>query len=455
MGAPTENESSAPVAAAKCTLRKSDRLANRQLEESLNKTTGAPTNLNSKNAEAIKRPSAKKRSKKRRANDSDEANATYCHDMCRHERSRGSSAMFRCCICMVWMHADCNGFTKKDLKGFLACTNCKLLPQMVSRLQTQVDTVMLVLQDAFEVLRQLHLQKSEAIVQSTTPDEASAQHLITSTPLSKLEVSPPQPIQLSSVTLPYDYPTPQDIQVSSVTIPEDKHSSSAIVETDEPHPAQPEVLQASSQGGNTVYPSSPDTETTHTPKVIIIGDSITKHVDCKRISSEVKANVSKQSRVYTVDHALEIADSLSADIVIVHIGTNHVKNERAGETITKFRLLEEALNKNNAIDQVIISNIVVRNYISAAVRKRIHLVNTALEVAAERNNWTTLLNSNFNMYDLDKDGSHLNRQGARRLTSNFIQTCQLVLSFVRNSSVYKKITNHPSHFHSVEQNHAA
>ena len=171
-------------------------------------------------------------------------------------------------------------------------------------------------------------------------------------------------------------------------------------------------------------------------KITVLGDSITKHIKADSLADSLEAHVEKNSQVYTLDIASSLAPTVESDIVLLHIGTNHLKRESADVTIKKIRKLEDQLAANKKVKQVILSSIVHRD---DCPRKRIHLVNTALEISAERQGWTYLSNKAISQRSLSSDKVHLNHHGVKTLTNNFCDALSCVTHLIRNLSHFQKI----------------
>ena len=171
-------------------------------------------------------------------------------------------------------------------------------------------------------------------------------------------------------------------------------------------------------------------------KITILGDSVTKYVNTKSLSKELGASVHKDSKVYTFDTASSLVPTIDSDIVLVHIGTNHIKQEPADQTIKKLRILEEKLAKNKQVKQVIVSNIVGR---CGTYEKRRKLVNAALEITADRQGWTYLNNRDISSDELSSDNVHLNRNGVNILYRNFFDSLTCVTLLISNLSHFQKI----------------
>ena len=87
-----------------------------------NKEHSKPSNLKHQNTEAINYDSEIK-----------------CTDTC---SSTKVSASIRCNMCMVWYHTLCVGIRDDDVVGAWTCADCRILPETVNNMKSQIDTLL-------------------------------------------------------------------------------------------------------------------------------------------------------------------------------------------------------------------------------------------------------------------------------------------------------------------------
>ncbi len=106
------------------------------------------------------------------------------------------------------------------------------------------------------------------------------------------------------------------------------------------------------------------------------------------------------------------------DEIILHVGTNHVKdNSKSAEVIaTGILNLGNQIKDHLPQTKVSISNIIVRKG-KAIVQNKIKNVNDKLKRVGDQNNWTYM--DNINHASLNRGSLHLNRNGSATLSRNF------------------------------------
>ena len=154
-----------------------------------------------------------------------------------------------------------------------------------------------------------------------------------------------------------------------------------------------------------------------TVNVQIIGSSILSGVDAADIANATGLRVSVKNQLYTVQQATEFIRNSTASDIIIYCGGNNTKSEKAHTVIERYRRLEIVLKNNKNVKNVIICGLLCRRD-SLERAKRAKLINAALKLICEANNWTYVDNANINFACLKNDGVHLAEKGTHILSVN-------------------------------------
>ena len=306
-----------------------------------------------------------------------------CVPHCKHHDKFHVSPTVKCCLCMKMMHIDCCNVSENEAQGYWTCLQCRSLPQLVLSIQQQVSTILKLLsemdsQQPYNKLQQsiCDISANLSPVEGLMENISSFQSSDHSTPIREGNQTGDSPSEYTSFKSMIDPSKTITPNLSSTEI--SFYGDSSIKEAETTHKQQSwQQNDRSRMKSNNERPV----------KITVLGDSITKHIKADSLADSLEAHVEKNSQVYTLDIASSLAPTIESDIVLLHIGTNHLKRETADVTIKKIRKLEDQLAANKKVKQVILSSIVHRD---DCPRKRIHLVNTALEISAERQGWTYL-----------------------------------------------------------------
>ncbi len=97
------------------------------------------------------------------------------------------------------------------------------------------------------------------------------------------------------------------------------------------------------------------------------------------------------------------------DEIILHVGTNDIKDNSIKGTQVK-----ESLLRTN----VCISGIITRKD-KSNIQEKINTVNDILKRVSDQNKWTYIDNTNLDYTCLNRGGLHLNRKGSSSLTRDY------------------------------------
>ena len=159
--------------------------------------------------------------------------------------------------------------------------------------------------------------------------------------------------------------------------------------------------------------------------VFIAGDSIVQHVHGWELS-DAKQRVAVKS--FSGSKTEDMADYLkplmrkTPDEIIVHVGTNDVKDDTKSAEVVAAGIL----NLGNQIKdklpntKVSFSSLIVRKD-KTSVLNKINNINVILKRVCDQNNWTYVDHNNIDYSCLNRGGLHLNRKGSSLVSKNFSQ----------------------------------
>ena len=161
-------------------------------------------------------------------------------------------------------------------------------------------------------------------------------------------------------------------------------------------------------------------------KVVIIGDSMIKHLDPKRIQNglqnrKVTIKTFPGARIDDMKHYAVPTLTTKPNTLIVHIGTNDLRNNTPSNLLSSLEDLGEMImqytNKNT---NLIWSEIITRTH-DPTLTNKVNLVNNSLARLCETRNWGLIKNNNITGNLLNNSGLHLNKQGTAALAKNIKQ----------------------------------
>ena len=166
----------------------------------------------------------------------------------------------------------------------------------------------------------------------------------------------------------------------------------------------------------------PEQRTFNKPTVTIIGDSMLRGVkrnDLSIAAPHVKSFV-KTFGGATVDHMhsyMEPSLSMNPDGLIILCGTNNLRRGRPDETANE--VINLAVTAKRRVKYVAVSSIILRRDSQELDGKR-EEVNILLERELRKLGIDFIKHNNIQERDLDRYGLHLNINGSKVLTGNFI-----------------------------------
>ena len=172
-----------------------------------------------------------------------------------------------------------------------------------------------------------------------------------------------------------------------------------------------------------VSPNTPSNKhrVTAKPCVVMVGDSMIKHVDPKKLSKK---------KVYKYTYPGETAESISAKIstlnvqiqpshVIIHVGTNNIPIDSTEDCALKIGNLATNLKEKFPHAKIAVSGIIQRQDIQVA--GKIEEVNKILKQNCLSNSMSFIDNLSIDSSCLNGSGIHLSAKGTAILATKFIK----------------------------------
>ena len=166
-------------------------------------------------------------------------------------------------------------------------------------------------------------------------------------------------------------------------------------------------------------PSPSPTTTTAKADVLIIGDSMIKRLQPRKLSrrKRVICHTMRGAKIEDIAwNAKHMSTKHNVSDIILHVGTNNT-SDSAEIIASKITSLGESLQPK----KVTISSIIHRTKQTVLQRKKVDDANDLLKSIAQRNGWDFIDNTNITLDHLVSDGVHLNTKGVRLLANNIIQ----------------------------------
>ena len=150
-------------------------------------------------------------------------------------------------------------------------------------------------------------------------------------------------------------------------------------------------------------------------KILIIGYSQLHHNEESHLSGENnKASVRSYGslKVEQVTNRYEELLNEDFDEIIIHVGVNNTEHESEESIMNKFRTLSQSIKESHVG--------ILRRSDKPELNKKITHINSFFKNLCSDNGVDFIDNDNVNFKHLGRDGLHINKDGQRRLTLNFI-----------------------------------
>ena len=143
------------------------------------------------------------------------------------------------------------------------------------------------------------------------------------------------------------------------------------------------------------------------PSVVIVGDSMIKHLDKRRLQRSITSKPHKVrmetysgANIAAMKHHIKPCLESKPEKIILHVGTNNLYNKEATEIAEGIIEVGQLIKQESRKTEIIISQIVNRTD-KAGMTKKMTEVNELLEHYCKLNKWALIKHSNI-------DSNHLN-----------------------------------------------
>ena len=174
---------------------------------------------------------------------------------------------------------------------------------------------------------------------------------------------------------------------------------------------------------NAIPSTSRDSKISHQGSradVFVIGDSIIKHVQGRRLSKKFKVNNMSfpGASVADIDDYIKPIMRKKPKKVIIHAGTNDLKRHKPKQISKKIIDLANNAKKLHPSTDIAISSIITRAD-DTTLNLKIHQVNECLKNKCTSSSFEFICNDNVKSDSFNMSGLHLNHKGTITLAANF------------------------------------
>ena len=160
------------------------------------------------------------------------------------------------------------------------------------------------------------------------------------------------------------------------------------------------------------------------PTVIIVGDSLLKHLKQQKISKSTNTKTRVKSfpgaNIQDMKDYIKPALRNNPDRIILHVGTNDLRSKDATSIVNEVHELCKEIKKNKPATQITISEIISRED-NHMLQTKVSDVNNLLKSLIKKPEIYGLLShNNIDKKGLNAYGLHLNRLGTSLLAKNII-----------------------------------
>ena len=157
--------------------------------------------------------------------------------------------------------------------------------------------------------------------------------------------------------------------------------------------------------------------------VLVAGDSMLKNLNHHKISKSTNTRVHVKAfpgaTVRDMEDHIKPGLRTNPDSVILHIGTNDIRNKEPSEIVNQIADLCEQIKKTNQDSKVTISEIIERDD-NHSFKSKVIEVNKLLKTHFNQSEISILSHANIDGKSLNRYGLHLNRSGTSLLAKNLI-----------------------------------
>ena len=158
---------------------------------------------------------------------------------------------------------------------------------------------------------------------------------------------------------------------------------------------------------------------------VIVGDSMTKHINAQRLErsvqgSKVRLETYRGANVEAMSHHIQPCLKKNPDDLIIHVGTNDLKNKSASDVANDIITLCNGISEKHPSTRIIISELITRTD-QKDLEPKIREVNSILTKCCRQRNWGLIRHNNIGANHLNNYGLHLNKLGTAVLAKNIIK----------------------------------
>ena len=386
-------------------------------------------NNTSKQIKAKSKTQPKDKSKQPKSKSSKDHNKSpaskfICEGSCSLSENQRNDSI-RCCLCMKWIHCLClSNADEAEYSGIWMCSECRLMPAHLVDIRHQL-TILIKLNNG--LLTKNADLNSQLFSKHKECSELRQELIMVQTKLEteRMTFKGNKCVDTSSSIKKPVIPSQNPISETASNDSSQNLNGAVAPDCDEMPEENPPCDDISTRKGKVPPIPAPRTRKNTTnfsnfpnkQSISVLGDSMTRNVQLNLDSQNLFLR--KNSQVYTIDDACDIVDEVDSDHILIHVGTNHLRNESAAETITKLRVLENKLCSNVNIASVSLSGIVGRKS-NNKVKNKIRMINAAMKLICEHNCWSYIDNRNISLNHLTNDGVHLSSSGVALLEDNML-----------------------------------
>lgn len=159
-------------------------------------------------------------------------------------------------------------------------------------------------------------------------------------------------------------------------------------------------------------------------RVAILGDSMLKHVNTRKIQHGIKQKVVVKTfpgaGVEDMNHYIKPTLLTQPSKLIIHVGTNDLQRNTPNEILTHVRTLGEGVMQDNKDIELVLSEIIMRSD-KETLANKVNEYNRGLDQLCSEHNWGLIKHNNITTNHLNDYGLHLNKQGTSALAKNIKQ----------------------------------
>ena len=159
---------------------------------------------------------------------------------------------------------------------------------------------------------------------------------------------------------------------------------------------------------------------TNQKKTLTVGDSIVKNIEGWRLNKRMKSSDAVKSIPGATTkgmkhHIKSFLEDNSPDSIMLHVGTNNLKNKESAEDIANGIMDVAIFIRNEQTNVIFVSGLSVRN---DRLNNKGKNENSLLKRRCDEEKICFVCNTNNNVGMLNNSGLHLNERGTMRLVNN-------------------------------------